>query len=276
MAQASRRTGGFSGSALVRLLSRLTDGVEGGEPRQQQTTADRLSQWFGWTDAIALSAALNGGRKAATTAPSGARAAAGAHKEEDECSRLRAALANAIAADHASTTTAAADRGHRQPAHAAAMRSEPPQERAAAPDFAPYRRRYLARQQAMEVSIGPLRDRLRATLAARSPDMARLAAVDAVMAQVLEAREHDLLSTVPGLLEKHFQRLRQAAEAAAPGDAPATGAGDAHGGQGTPSGAWLDVFRKDFQDVLLAELDFRFQPVEGLLEALGTRQAITP
>jgi hypothetical protein len=32
--------------------------------------------------------------------------------------------------------------------------------------------------------------------------------------------------------------------------------------------AWLDVFRKDMQGVLLAELDIRFQPVEGLLEAL--------
>ncbi|MBN3806694.1 DUF3348 domain-containing protein, partial [Paraburkholderia sp. Ac-20336] len=32
--------------------------------------------------------------------------------------------------------------------------------------------------------------------------------------------------------------------------------------------AWLDVFRKDMQSVLLAELDVRFQPVEGLLAAL--------
>jgi hypothetical protein len=36
-------------------------------------------------------------------------------------------------------------------------------------------------------------------------------------------------------------------------------------------GAWLDVFRKDAQSVLLAELDLRFQPVEGLLAALRTR-----
>jgi hypothetical protein len=36
-------------------------------------------------------------------------------------------------------------------------------------------------------------------------------------------------------------------------------------------GAWLDVFRKDMQSVLLAELEVRFQPVEGLLAALRTR-----
>jgi hypothetical protein len=31
------------------------------------------------------------------------------------------------------------------------------------------------------------------------------------------------------------------------------------------------VFRKDMQSVLLAELDLRFQPVEGLLAAVLTR-----
>lgn len=34
---------------------------------------------------------------------------------------------------------------------------------------------------------------------------------------------------------------------------------------------WLDVFRKDMQSVLLAELDVRFHPIEGLLAALRTR-----
>jgi len=33
-------------------------------------------------------------------------------------------------------------------------------------------------------------------------------------------------------------------------------------------GAWLEVFRKDMHGVLLAELDVRFLPLEGLLAAL--------
>ncbi len=33
-------------------------------------------------------------------------------------------------------------------------------------------------------------------------------------------------------------------------------------------GAWLAVFQNDMQSVLRAELDIRFQPVEGLLAAL--------
>ncbi|WP_307657881.1 DUF3348 domain-containing protein [Variovorax paradoxus] len=229
MAQVSQRTV-FNGSALVRLLSRLTDiGVR--EPRQ--ATADRLSQWFGWTDAISLSAALDG---ASAAAPSRVRASASA--EERECVRARAALAKAVAEDGAV---------------------------AAAVDFTPFRRRHLTLQQAMEAGIGPLRGRLRALLAARSPAMARLAAVDVVMEQVLAAREHSLLGAVPALLEKHFTRLRQDSleglETAGEPDNSEAQAGE-----------WLHVFRKDMKNVLLAELDFRFQPIEGLLEALRMRQ----
>ena len=214
MAQASQRTV-FNGSALVRLLSRLADTAVR-EPRQ--ATADRLSQWFGWTDAISLSAALEGVPAAASS-----RQRSFANAEERECARARTALANTIAEDGAA---------------------------AAAVDFAPFRRRYLALQQAMEAGIGPLRGRLRAALAARSPAMARLAAVDVVMEQVLAAREHSRLAGVPALLEKHITRL----------------------GSEPQAGEWLHVFRKDMKNVLLAELDFRFQPIEGLLEALRMRQ----
>ncbi|MDQ0015613.1 hypothetical protein J2W23_004013 [Variovorax boronicumulans] len=213
------------------MLARLTD-IEVPEPKQ--AFADRLSQWLGWTDAISLSAALNGGLAASS---SGARAAG--NPEERECERVRTAMANAIAEDM----------------HSAARDNTT--------DFAAYRRRYHARQQAMETSIGPLRGRLRSTLATRSPDMARLAAVDVVMEQVLSAQEHRLLASVPATLEKHFKRLGRA-DANANASADVDGDGD---GEAEP-GVWLAVFRKDMHDVLLAEMEVRFQPVEGLLEAL--------
>ena len=231
----SRRTA-FSDSTLVRLLARLADADA---PESRQGFADRLSQWLDWTDAISLSAALNGNPP---TVPSGARPS-GSDAEDGECGRIRAALAKAIADDGAFT----AARGAQTSA-----------------DFSPYRQRYLARQQAMEASIAPLRERLRARLAARSPAMARLAAVDAVMEQVLGAQEHRLLSTVPALLERHFKRLRQS-EPAAPGDPQAPDA------PGARTEGWLELFRKNMQELLLAELDLRWQPIEGLLEALRTR-----
>jgi hypothetical protein len=116
----------------------------------------------------------------------------------------------------------------------------------------------------METGIGNLRGRLREMLGARSPGMARLAAVDAVMERALSPRERSLLAAVPVLLAGHFERLSQA-EQQTPADTQASG--DA--ATVTP-GAWLDVFRKDMQNVLLAELDVRLQPVEGLLAALRT------
>jgi hypothetical protein len=245
MVQVSRHTG-FTGSALIRLLARLTDTDV---PESRRSFADRLSQWLSWTDAISLSAALNGSPSAA---PPAARASGSA--EEGECTRVRTVLANAIAEDGA--FAADKERGPLQASTGAASMDTPA-------DFSPYRRRYLARQQAMAASIAPLRERLRAALAARSPAMARLAAVDAVMEQVLGAREHSLLSTVPALLERHFGRLRQV-DRARHGD---TQLPEEPGSEIQPE-AWLDVFGQDMQGVLLAELDIRFQPVEGLLEAL--------
>jgi hypothetical protein len=256
MAQVSGRTG-FNGSALVRLLSRLSQ-VDVREPRQ--VTADRLSQWFGWTDAISLSAALNGNPAAS---PSGVRA--GASAEENECNRVRAALTSAIAQDStfvqkpASAPTKADKAGKAAKATNASPEDtaiDTPAASAATAtptDFAPYRQRYLARQQAMDAAVGPLRGRLRARLAGKSPAMARLAAVDVVMEQVLGAQERSLLGSVPTLLEKHFKRLRQAA----------------------PEG-WLDAFHQDARDVLLAELELRFQPVDGLLEALRAEHKDIP
>ena len=134
----------------------------------------------------------------------------------------------------------------------------------AAVDYAAFRQIYLSMQQTMETGIGTLRGRLRAKLSAGTPGMSRLAEVDAVMERALSPRERTLLATVPALLGGHFERLRKAeretpADAQAPEDAPVV----------TP-GAWLNAFRKDMQSVLLAELDLRFQPVEGLLAALRT------
>jgi uncharacterized protein DUF3348 len=116
----------------------------------------------------------------------------------------------------------------------------------------------------MQAATGNLRGRLRDMLAQRTADLARLAAVDAAMERVLSPREQTLLTRVPALLGEHFERLRLAEQKML---------ADAQASEDTSAiapGAWLDVFRKDVQSILLAELDVRFQPVEGLLAALRT------
>ena len=100
-------------------------------------------------------------------------------------------------------------------------------------------------------------------LAGRNPEMTRLAMVDAIMERSLSVRERALMTTIPTLLGAHFERLRKA-EQSAQEEAEAAE-------MPPPANAWLDTFRKDMRSVLLAELDIRFQPVEGLLAALRTR-----
>ena len=246
MVQEPTRRTGFSGPTLVRLLARLTD-ARFSEPRQ--SSPDQLSQWLGWADAIELSAALKGNPPSAL---------AGTHTPGDaghsEYARVRETLQQAIAGHDKS---AGARQGERR--RAAARRD--PKAPSAAVDYASYRRRYVALQQSMENAIAALRGRLRAMLASRSPGAARLAVVDAAMEQALAERELSQLARIPALLEVHFRRLREAEQAALADPA-------AHHGSPAVRGAWLHVFNQDTQRVLLAELELRLQPVEGLVAAL--------
>lgn len=223
---------------LVRLLARLTDldAADSG-----QLPWDRLGQCLAWTDAIALAHVLDGEAPAARSGTDSAQAS--------DCARLRVALADAIAAD--GMLGDAPQRGQgRQPVRE--------HQGDAVVDYELYRDRYLLLQQKMATRIGKLRSGLRAALAAQGGEMARLAALDAVMEQVLGARERSLLGRIPTLLQSRFEHLRDAE-----GEAPKEAA--------KPLPAWLDTFRKDARGVLLAELDLRFQPVAGLAEALAGR-----
>ena len=249
MVQAPQRTA-ISGPTLIRLLARLTAAEV---PDARPALPDRLSQWLDWTDAIKLSTALNGNPPVIASGPCGNAAAAA-----DDAARVRATLTRAIADDSVFAST----RGR--------SNTNAPASVDASVDYAVFRQRYLFLQREMGTAIGNLRERLRVTLAAATPAMARLAMVDAVMERALAPREQGLLGNVPQLLAGYFQRLRkveQEAQAAAQSDAPAEPSG---GTPGVAPRAWLDAFRKDMQSVLLAEMEVRFQPVEALLAALRT------
>lgn len=159
---------------------------------------------------------------------------------DDECVRARAGLAARIAELQA---------------------WGPPQQTADGRlDGSALRKRYIGLQRDIQVATGRLRGRLRDLLAAAG--MVRLAEVDAVMENVLSPRESTLLARVPDILQIHFERLDSAASAAVlPADA---------------SPPWLDAFRRDMQEALHAELDVRFQPIEGLRAALRTSSQKTP
>lgn len=238
MAKASERAP-VLGPAFIRLLARFND--EGASPAAP-AVPERLAQWFDWNRAITLSKALD-------NPPPEPEAGADYTPAQDvEYANVRAKLTEAIQAE----------------IDLSPPRNPAPADAELPPGFAPYRQHYLNQQRAMQTVSGRLRGRLRDMLARQSPAKARLAEVDAVMEATLSPREHSLLSHVPVLLGLHYQRLLTAA-AHDPADAAASDSTVA------PTGPWLVTFRQDLRIALLAELDVRFHPIDGLLAALRTR-----
>lgn len=221
----------FDSSPLVRCLA----GLEGvAPPPAGQTVAERLSQWLGWTDAIALSAALamdTTPRPAALRPPAAPRTAADA---VERAGRARSELVQAINSDSTFTQL---------PRDGQACRAS-----------------YRAHQRDMALRAEAMRASLRAALADKSGEGAQLAALDAVFERALAARERQLLARVPTLLERP-RRLPDTATATA----TATAAASALEREDPP---WLAV--------LLAELDTRWQPIEGLIASLLPDPASSP
>ncbi|MFM2448113.1 MAG: hypothetical protein RIS44_563 [Pseudomonadota bacterium] len=263
---------GLTGSELIRLLAQWA-GPQGEAPSGAVAPAfsTQLSQWLGWTDAVALASALDGG--AAVGTPLQGDAAA---QLLEEGLRVRAALAKAL-----STPGADSPGPGRWPVKpraggrlGAALEEDPM-------DFATHRRRVHAHQQAMDTAVSSLRARLRGAVAAASPQHARLAAVDAVMEQALLPQAQRLMSAVVVVLERRFRALQAGADGVAQrgvNQRPAPlGSRSPAAVRGKDSAtAWLEVFRQDLEALLLAELDFRFQPIEGLMAALRSTLLAAP
>lgn len=111
------------------------------------------------------------------------------------------------------------------------------------------RTQHAAWQRSMEAQVAALRARVRAAASAASPELARLATLDGLMERALAVRERQLLSNVPVLLE----------------------AGG--GGRSAEADQATGIDTRTWQRTLLAELELRLQPVEGLLEAWAAQHA---
>lgn len=207
----------FNRSALVRQLAGWLPTPE--EPSRQDL-AERLGGWLNVADAITLASAQQT-PPARTAVRRPAQGQADADPRAD-LERVRSTLAKAIAT----------------PPH-------PPTD-ASDTEFALHHQRYLDHQRRMEMSIDALRGHVRQVLARRSPKLVQLAAMDAMLDQMLGGREQRLLHGVPAIVKLRFAQLRQSH--------PET---------------WPALFEQDFQQVLLAELDLRLQPVMGMVDAFG-------
>lgn len=231
----------FSSSTLVRLLAQAT-GAGAGAPRHD--VAERLSQWLNAFDAVALHGIHQSVGTAAPAAQAPSAAADTAQQALVELfQRTRAALVAAITAHgHPTVPKTRAAAVHRRPTPAP---EEP------APDYGMFFKRHLELQRDMALKIAPLRAQARQVLARSAPRLRPLAALDALMEQTLGGREHKLLAQVPALMEKRFEQLRDT-----PGAGPA-------------------VFGREWEAIVLAELNLRLQPVLGLMEAWGASPQTT-
>ncbi len=205
----------FNRSALVR---QLAGWLPAPPDAPRQDIAERLGGWLNVADAIALHSAH---QALPSTAVRRAAARKGAPDLQADLDRLRATLTQAF--------------------------NKPPQTPTVATDteFAPHHQRYLDQQRRMEMAIDALRGHVRQTLAATSPRLAQLAALDATLEPMFGAREQRLLAGVPAFLKAHLAQLHHA----------------------QPE-EWPPLFEQAFQQTLLAELDLRLQPVLGMIEAL--------
>lgn len=236
------------------MLGEFEDVSDGQGTTPVQDLAEQLSQWIGVIEAGTLHVA----HQLAAPVPMGSAPvrtpqASGIGLDE-QLHQTRAILTRAITASR--STDPSASRTSLQPEQFAVART-------AEPDFAPFQQRYAHQQRNMALMIGALRDNVRKALSATSPELGQLAALDAVWEQMLVGREQKLLSALPLRLKRRFEQLRKA------------NMRSGHGLTGLEPVDWLQEFDNELEQVLLAELDVRLEPVTGLIEAFaqeGRRQ----
>lgn len=239
-------------SRFARILTDLVD-VDGAQSRE--AFAEQLAQWIHIADAIALRAAHNANQPGKTNTLAAQSTDASAHVREAFV-HARTALETTLRA------------GTDASAKAGLARMKMPHPKRGAPaelagSFEPYKRYYIAHQREMELKIKPLRAKVRTTVGGMSSDLQQLAALDAALEGILEEREAMLLGKVPTLLEKRFKLLRKMHQ-----DSMAERALEDNPDLWMQPGGWLTRFAEELQSVLLAELDLRLQPTEGLIESL--------
>lgn len=241
----------------ARLVRFLTENALLAAAPPQEDVGQRLGDWLDFRQAIALHAVLNPEPTIQASSPARAPALTPAALRE-HVTRVRASLEQSI------LQGAPPGSGLTRIDMPAAELDEPVEPKTA---FEPYRRFQAAHQRQMESVLRSLRAQVRAQVAKGSPDLQRLAALDATFENILGEREAMLLGKVSRLLEKRFvQALKQQLQKPAPGDTSSP----------EKPLAWLMPLRQAMRSALLAELDTRLQPTLGLVEAFQAENAHTP
>ncbi len=134
--------------------------------------------------------------------------------------------------------------------------------------FKPYRRFYTLMQSELERRVAQTRGLVLNNLRGTSDELAQVVAIERALEKMVVNYSRRCLGVISGLAAQRFDELRL--EQQRLDDA-----------QGWPSnstdwlavGGWLARFHVELQHLLRAELELRWQPIEGLLLALGHETA---
>jgi hypothetical protein len=114
-----------------------------------------------------------------------------------------------------------------------------------APPAEAYGKFYAANQREMEARVRGLQDRVRDVLAGSRRELAQLAALETVLGDALQGHVRRLYAGIPARVKKRLEQLRS-------------------DGLGSPEAR----LKGEIQALLLAEVEARLLPVQGLIEAL--------
>lgn len=124
-----------------------------------------------------------------------------------------------------------------------------PQAEEGEPPLEAYGKFYAANQREMDARVRGLQERVRDALAGAAPELAQLAALDAALGDALLVHSRRLFAGIPGRVRRRLQQLREEKDSA-----PET------------------RLQNEVQALLLAEVEARLLPVQGLIEALDDYQ----
>jgi hypothetical protein len=227
-----------------RLVRFLTDMLDADVQVSHQRFIERLGQSFNLADSVKISTVHEQQIKELTTTPDVEKAAI-----KDEFERVRASIISSVVQ---SFEPGPASVRTRFPELRAEMTTEESM------SAEPYMTFYVAQQSNIDFRIRDLHASTRDALTKLSPHIARLAALEAVLADPLLTPAKRAFVIVPRLLRRRFETLLE----------------DHLGDKAEEPGVrerWeltLAQFRQEMQGLLLAEIETRLLPTLGLIEAL--------
>jgi hypothetical protein len=127
-----------------------------------------------------------------------------------------------------------------------------------------YQRFYSLHQSELERRVAQLRKALIERLQVKSDALAQVAALELALGPTLAKYSRGCLATLPKLVAKRFEHLRQRQQERI--------AGERH--LWLEAGGWLAKFHNELQQLLHAELTLRLQPLEGMVFCLTTEDPI--